>query len=121
MDKKVYEIYQLPLANENIFKPYSKELEIDIFNYVGVYSDDYDSTYSNEDICEELYNNFNLSSPTHFIGHSMSISDIIRIKKLKDEEIVEDKFYYCDIVGFKEVTDKISKTREYNNKVCFFN
>tara|TARA_R100000808_G_scaffold12610_1_gene31334 strand:+ start:4304 stop:4774 length:471 start_codon:yes stop_codon:yes gene_type:complete len=84
--------------------------------------------YSNNGVCEQLYDKFNriatsdlktsngfdaqyIQDATHddpkvkgFIGHtSMSVGDIVTIM---DTITCETKVYFCDSVGFKDITDE---------------
>lgn len=54
------------------------------------------SSYSGKTIeekLETLYEEFNINKPVDFMGHSMSVSDVV---------VVNDNAYYCDSVGFRE-------------------
>ena len=44
-----------------------------------------------EEKLEVLFEEFNINKPANFMGHSMSVSDVV---------IVNDNAYYCDSVGF---------------------
>ncbi len=46
-----------------------------------------------EEKLEVLFEEFNINKPANFMGHSMSVSDVV---------IVNDNAYYCDSVGFRE-------------------
>lgn len=61
-------------------------------NYDEVYSFDLDSSV--EVKLDDIYEIFNLSIPSDFKGHSMSVSDVVRF---------DDKYYYCDSFGWKEL------------------
>ena len=78
----------------------------------GVKLGDYKLTYTGEIgygdidvILEELYFIFNCSQPKDFVGHSLSVGDIIEI----NEKNGDQKFYYCDSIGFKEILIKENK------------
>jgi len=47
---------------------------------------------------EAVYERFNLRRPAGFQGHSLSVSDVVE---------VGGRFYYCDAVGFVDVTDHV--------------
>ena len=47
---------------------------------------------------ESAFEKFNLNRPADFAGHSMSVSDIIAIKRGN-----EVSYHYCDSVGFKDL------------------
>jgi hypothetical protein len=66
---------------------------------------DYTLTYEGEieveDVnktLEDLFRIFNVERPSDFRGHSLSVSDIIEIN---------NKYYYCDSVGWTEITKYI--------------
>lgn len=50
---------------------------------------------------EDVYQKFNLDHPCDFKGHSLSVSDVVEVV---DSEDVESGFYFCDSIGFKQVT-----------------
>ena len=49
---------------------------------------------------EKLYEKFNINHPADFRGHSLSVSDIVALKR---DGVVS--CHYCDSVGFKEVPE----------------
>ena len=53
---------------------------------------------TNLEICETIFHIFNMRRPTDFTGHSLSMSDVIEIKRNGRKQ-----FYYCDMVGFVRV------------------
>lgn len=62
---------------------------------------DYDKVYEGTiegeepiEILERLFEIFNLRHPEDFHGHSLSVSDVVKL---------DDKFYYCDSTGWKIV------------------
>ena len=54
----------------------------------------------NDEVLEELFQRFNLSRPQDFEGHSLSVSDVIALKR--DGEV---SVHYVDSIGFKELPD----------------
>ncbi|MBU5311584.1 hypothetical protein KQI38_06050 [Tissierella carlieri] len=70
--------------------------ELDKDNYKIVYDGEIET---NE--LEEIYTKFNLDHPNGFIGHSLSISDVIELYDSTSSE-----FYYVDRFGFKEIDFK---------------
>lgn len=54
---------------------------------------------------ESLYREFNVNRPEDFSGHSMSVSDIVLLKK---NDVVSA--YYVDSIGFADITDIYNKT-----------
>ena len=61
------------------------------------------------DTLEKLFQRFNIDIQQDFKGHSLSVSDIVVISG-KGEE----KAYYCDSVGFKEVPEFLDYIRIRN-------
>lgn len=55
------------------------------------------------DLLNYLFEKFNLNHPEGFMGHSMSVSDIIKLCA-EDGEV---KYYYCDSFGWKDITKEI--------------
>ena len=53
---------------------------------------------TNSEICEVVFYMFNVRRPEDFTGHSLSMSDIIEIKRQN-----RSAFYYCDMCGFVRV------------------
>ena len=49
-------------------------------------------------ILEMLFIKFNIARPEDFKGHSLSVSDIVEL---------DGKYYYCDNVGWTEITKYI--------------
>lgn len=93
-----YAIYQLKREfNNKLFARYSL---IEKF-YGGVNIEEYNNLYEGEiegeselDACENVYKKFNLNRPEDFKGHSLSMSDIVK---------VNENYYYCDSFGFKKI------------------
>ena len=52
----------------------------------------------NNEILEELFQMFNLSRPQDFEGHSLSVSDVIALKRNGEVSV-----HYVDSIGFKEL------------------
>ena len=49
---------------------------------------------------DDLYEKFNLRRPLDFLGHSLSVSDVIVVNREGQEQA-----YYVDSFGFKEVPE----------------
>lgn len=49
---------------------------------------------------EELFTIFNVRRPKDFNGHSLSVSDIVKI---------DDIYYYCDSIGWKKLSSEVIK------------
>lgn len=64
------------------------------YNKVYEYDSEEYETLGDSIILNKLFEIFNINRPDDFKGHSMSVSDIIKI---------DDSIYYCDSFGFKEL------------------
>ena len=61
---------------------------------------EYDIKLENENvnpraILNEIWTKFNIDHPDNFRGHSLSVSDIVKL---------DDKYYYCDSFGWKDLS-----------------
>lgn len=74
--------------------------QINLNNYDKVYDGEYSiyEPFNANTICESLFEKFNIDLPEDFRGHSLSVSDVIVL-----ENNGENKAYYCDSIGFKEI------------------
>ena len=68
-----------------------------ISDYYTAYTGE-ESGDTDKEILDQLYVRFNIERPIDFKGHSLSVSDVVAIKR-KDST----RFYYVDSVDFKEL------------------
>ena len=61
----------------------------------------------NNEVLEELFQMFNLSRPQDFEGHSLSVSDVIALKRNGEISV-----HYVDSIGFKELPGFLDKQPE---------
>ena len=59
------------------------------------------------EVLEELFQMFNISRPQDFEGHSLSVSDVIAIKRNGEVSV-----HYVDSIGFKELPGFLDKQPE---------
>lgn len=71
---------------------YAKDHGLDIDDYDIVYSGEIEAGRYIEDTLENLFYIFNCKHPVDFRGHSLSVSDIIKIG---------GEYWYTDTCGFK--------------------
>lgn len=105
-ERSGYVIYQLKDSDENrniCFESFDylvKQGKMpDIANYEKVYEGKLADISDSSDVqvqLETVFYRFNMERPDDFIGHSLSVSDVVEIK---------DKAYYVDKFGFKEIPD----------------
>ena len=69
-------------------------------NYEAVYAHGIRISEDVTQTLENLYYIFNQARPEDFKGHSLSVSDIVALKR---DGVVS--YYYCDSVGFREIPD----------------
>ena len=69
----------------------------DINHYEKVYEGEInvDELTDEMEICEILFQKFNINRPDDFTGHSLSTSDIV---------VVNGRQYYTDFIGFKRLS-----------------
>ena len=58
-------------------------------------------------LLEELFQVFNRSRPQDFEGHSLSVSDVIALKRSGEVSV-----HYVDSIGFKELSGFLDKKPE---------
>ena len=116
MNLKIYQI-DLDRDSGNVcFLNYEGLSKIKDSNAVD--SSIYNEVFSGEVECEnlnEIYLKFNIDTPDDYKGRSLSVSDVIEIKAPSEE----NKFYFCDSIGFKEIDFDVSQTQKLpdNSKI----
>lgn len=98
-----FSIYQLKPAMEKIlFEPY-KRIErsghrLSVEDYDMIYTDGYGG-----ESLEDIYERFNIDHPKDFVGHSLSVSDVIVLVKNGARTA-----FFVDSYGFRELPDFFS-------------
>lgn len=99
-----YGIYQLRESGERTYQ-FMGMREASNFGF-EIHGEDYELIYSNrlgmEDTLNSLYEKFNINHPQDFTGHSLSVSDVVVMRKNG-----ESKAYYVDSFGFTELPEFI--------------
>ena len=103
----VYTIYQLDFSKDSVKNNPHKAFagwDETTNDYGRVNIEDYKVVYEGEtnldeklddiDILENLFSKFNMRRPEDFLGHSLSVSDIVSLNGV---------LYYCDNFGWKEI------------------
>lgn len=73
----------------------------------------YDCVFSGDVECEgleDVFQKFNTDHPTGYTGRSLSVSDIVEVIEADD---IKQGFYFCDRIGFKEVSFDSEKAEPY--------
>lgn len=96
----IYEIWQTHNAEKQFLSLNMLEKgkdEINLFDYEKVYTGKIKNNYDNtKEILEYLFELFNVTRPKGYTGHSMSVSDIVK---------VNNEWWYCDTFGFSKLED----------------
>lgn len=95
-----YEIYQLKdndEAREFHYRGYQELLDKNKHVWGYNYEKLYTGKYVGEGL-EDVFERFNMDRPDDFYGHSLSVSDVVRIHTQDS-----DRAYYVDSIGFKEL------------------
>lgn len=99
-----YGIYQLKKSEERTYQ-FMGMREASSFGF-EIHGEDYELIYSDrlsmEETLNSLYEKFNINHPQDFIGHSLSVSDVVVMRKNG-----ESKAYYVDSFGFTELPEFI--------------
>ena len=99
-----YVIYQLKKSEERTYQ-FMGMREASNFGF-EIHGEDYELIYSDrlgmEDTLNFLYEKFNINHPQDFTGHSLSVSDVVVMRKNG-----ESKAYYVDSFGFTELPEFI--------------
>lgn len=99
-----YGIYQLKKSEERTYQ-FMGMREASSFGF-EIHGEDYELIYSDrlgmEDTLNSLYEKFNINHPQDFTGHSLSVSDVVVMRKNG-----ESKAYYVDSFGFTELPEFI--------------
>ena len=99
-----YSLYQVKFEGENVrdlaFRSYD-EIQAD---HLSVEPENYDCVYSGRlaegQTLDGIYEKFNLHRPLDFLGHSLSVSDVIVTNRDGREQA-----FYVDSFGFKEIPE----------------
>ena len=98
-----FSIYQLKGGDETLdyrFEPldsiHRNGLSVDPANYELVYT----APLTERDSLESIYTRFNVDRPADFMGHSLSVSDIVVL-----HQDGRDTAHYCDRFGFSQVPE----------------
>ena len=72
--------------------------KFDILDYTKVYEGNIVPGENEFVVLEQLFEIFNIRRPEDFKGHSLSTSDVVQLG---------DKYYFCDSVGWKDITEYV--------------
>lgn len=85
----IVEIYQLPSGHRDLFEENVGRLPEHKRVYVYNLKKDYGTIMQ---LLEHIYMELNINHPEDFHGHSLSVSDIVRVDGID---------YQCEAIGFK--------------------
>ena len=102
MDITIYQINMGRDYNRVAFQSYDGLERLQGTNEID--SELYDRVFEGKVECDDLedvYRMFNVDQPEGYRGRSLSVSDVV---ETTDKETGECKWFYCDSIGFKQVT-----------------
>lgn len=110
-------VYQINLGRDENSIAFSS-LDSIMHNQDEIPSEIYDCVFEGEVNCtdlEEIYRMFNIDQPEGYKGRSLSVSDVIEVfpTEGEDKSAIKEGFYYCDSIGFKEVSFNAFLTETY--------
>ena len=98
---RTFSIYQLKRGDEfrgirfePLYRLEAQGRTVSAANYQRVYEGPFEDGLT----LENIYSRFNTPRPKDFYGHSLSVSDVVVLKRGGEE-----KTFYCDSVGFSEL------------------
>ena len=105
MKKFNYVIYQVRVESAFAFMmwDWAKKHNWSFNSYRSVWNGIEEAKNSLE-LLENLFEKFNLYHPEGYRAHSMSVSDVVRINDGN-----EIRYYYCDSIGWVDITKEIIK------------
>lgn len=108
MKNYIYTIYQVDVLERFAFKRWklAKESYNWSFEPYKIEWGGFETAEDDHDLLEYLFAKFNLNHPSGFTGHSMSVSDIVKINFIGAKDS-ETKYYYCDVIGWKDITKEV--------------
>lgn len=101
-----FKIFQTGVYNDYCFRSWNEAKEkFDMEDYLLIYESTTESKENNIQILEGLFFTFNMDHPSDYYGRSLSVSDVVALKRNDDDNW---EYYYCDNIGWVN----INKERE---------
>ena len=111
----IYQINEDGAARENLFMSY----EFNQKHGNPVTGGDYHMVYSGvfwpEESLNSLYEKFNLRHPENYMGHSLSVSDVVMVQRNGRTEA-----HYVDSFGFQELPDFVEQRQQVYQAYAMF-
>ena len=81
MKKIRYKLRALPYSHPKYLRWLELFNNVSLLDYVATYTDEMEveDNANHLEICEQLFEKFNLNHPSNYAAHSMSVSDIVEI------------------------------------------
>ena len=95
---KYITIYQVKDIENTLYAFRDFDDKFNFSDYENKYSCQMSDVNTDGDVglLEQVFEIFNIDRPEDFKGHSLSVSDIVK---------VDNKYYYCEIFGWKDITE----------------
>ena len=103
MQYKIFQLTNIRTTDYSFMSwDFAKDHGFNPADYYEVYYGEMEQEY----ILDNLWVKFNIDHPADFRGHSLSVSDVIGLKKPENDYWY---YYYCDSLGWKEITGKFEE------------
>ena len=111
MDIRLFQINKQRDENSILFEPLDRVPGQTIDS--SIYDLTYAGNFPKAESLEDIFQIFNVSQPPDFMGRSMSVSDVVEVRRDGGSD-----FYYCDSIGFKKISfDSQAAAQKYNEKI----
>lgn len=90
---KIYQIAHNEENRDKIFAHYDEIEEVDM----SIYDEVWEGNVPCEDL-EDVFRMFNIDIPSDFVGHSLSVSDVVEVCDSNPTTAIGK--HYCDWIGF---------------------
>lgn len=107
MNKYYYVIYQVKAKEDFAFMDWERAKKFSNWSFkpYKIVWEGSERAKDDYDLLDHLFVKFNINHPFGFKGHSMSVSDVIKVCIDMDEN--KAKYYFCDAIGWKDITKEI--------------
>lgn len=94
-----FRILQTGIYNNYCFRSWDEAKDkFDLEDYLLVYESTTENKESDIEILEDLFFTFNMDHPSDYHGRSLSVSDVVALKRNNSWE-----YYYCNDVGWEYI------------------
>lgn len=105
MEVTIYQVKETPKCYMVAYRSWKRVRDnFDFNNYKKVWNDTFENLVdeipeNTNDKLDVIFNIFNVNHQRNFYGHSLSVSDIVKL---------DNEYFFCDSFGWENITDKIN-------------